>query len=100
MPSLNLIASNAGDGDDEQSSELFMPNRPFGPRLSFFQSELHNLSQLSKLYQNIPVYGNGPLTDDEKREIARRNNGFVTDPTDDNNNININNNNQRENAND
>ncbi|KAL7732693.1 hypothetical protein ACLKA6_013611 [Drosophila palustris] len=107
MPSLNLVVGNAGDGDDEQGSELFMPNRPFGPRLSFFQSELHNLSQLSKLYQNIPVYGNGPLTDDEKREIARRNNGFVADPTDDNNNNinnnnnnNINNNNnQRENAN-
>ncbi|KAH8278317.1 hypothetical protein KR044_012426 [Drosophila immigrans] len=75
-------AANNGDEDEQGSSGLFTQPRLFGPRLSFFQGELSNLSQLAKLYHNIPVYGNGPLTDDEKREIARRNNGFVTDPSD------------------
>ncbi|KAH8365871.1 hypothetical protein KR093_006701 [Drosophila rubida] len=80
MSTPSTLANNGED--DEQGSELFTQQRLFGPRLSFFQNELSNLSQLAKLYHNIPVYGNGPLTDDEKREIARRNNGFVNDPAD------------------
>lgn len=81
MTSLNRMSSN-GDDDSDQSNENLMPNRPFGPRLSFFQNELHNLSQLSR---QCPVNSNSPLTDDEKREIARRNNGFVTHPIDNDN---------------
>ncbi|KAH8398314.1 hypothetical protein KR215_005832 [Drosophila sulfurigaster] len=85
MSTPSTLTNNVDDVDDndEQGSELFsQQHRLFGPRLSFVQNELSNLSQLAKLYRNIPVYGNGPLTDDEKREIARRNNGFVTDSAD------------------
>lgn len=79
MPSLNLVVNN--EDDDEQNGDHFMQNRPYGQRFSLFQNELSNLNPLAKLYQNIPVYGTGPLTDDEKREIARRNNAFVPGPT-------------------
>lgn len=77
MPSLNLIVNNE---DDDEQNETFAQNRTFGSRLSLFQSELSNLNPLTKLYQNATVYGSGPLTDDEKRDIARRNNAFVPGP--------------------
>ncbi|KAH8402882.1 hypothetical protein KR222_008487, partial [Zaprionus bogoriensis] len=81
LPPHSPLTANA-DGQEE----LFMHNnRAYAPRLSFFQNELNNVNQLAKLYQNIPVYGNGPLTDDEKSEIARRNeSGFVIVPPEDN----------------
>ncbi|TDG44145.1 hypothetical protein AWZ03_009422 [Drosophila navojoa] len=78
MPSLNLIVNT--EDDDEQNSDPFAQNRAVGSRLSLFQNDLNNLSPLPKLYPNAPVYGIGPLTDDEKRDIARRNNAFVPGP--------------------
>lgn len=101
IPPLSLpLLPGSEDEQDVASSELFMHNRQLAstvshlhhhhhlhqqqqqhqqqPRLvpPFFQSEMNNVSQLAKLYQNIPIYGNGPLTDDEKSEIARRNENF------------------------
>ncbi|EDV90465.1 GH11773 [Drosophila grimshawi] len=73
MPTHNLIATS-NDNDDEQDRELLMENHPFVPRFSSFRDELNNLSQLRKLYRTMPDRGTGPLTDDEKLEIIRRNN--------------------------
>lgn len=86
LPPLSLMPGNEQDEQEEAGGELFRHNnrqytahhhRPLSP---FIQSEMNNVNQLAKLYQNIPIYGNGPLTDDEKSEIARRNENFTILP--------------------